>query len=567
MGIRAGRALAAGLIGLVTLTPVLLTPAAQAKGRRSAPKAPAPLPGWVVDRVRLEPLEAGAPVAVGGAGSYVGTLEVVAGGGGVAAINDVSMDDYLRGIGEMPTAWPLEAQKAQAIAARSYALHEARSSAASEAHAIGADICATQDCQFYAGLAKATRPDVAIWNQAVAATTNQVLLYKGEPIYAMYASSNGGQSVSGAYPYLRAVNDPDDATSPLHHWRSTTPLSAFGPAFNLPGDATNVHREGDTLLLDWKAADGTTGSVSLPANDFRKRLNAAVGAPPGMPSVLPSLRFGMGTDGAAQQVVAEGGGFGHLIGMSQYGALGKARRGMKAPDILAAYYSGLRPVAVPASQFTQNLKVEVASASALDLTAPGRFRVVDGSGRALAVVATGSWHVVPAGNGKVRVVAPEGQGGPPAVDSGVVAPGTPRPGQPVDLSFHISAPAEVEITLQPPKGPAIKLPTVLAEAGTVTSHLPPLVAAGSYTVTIAANAGLNRVTSTPVRIEVDYPSAAAVPPLSAFPGPHQPTSVLAAALRPSGPMSPITALVGGVLLLGVAAGLGRSVRNGRLRLQ
>jgi SpoIID/LytB domain protein len=521
----------------------------------------------VVDRVHLEPLDAGGGVTVAGAGDYLGTLDAVAGGAGVAAINNVSMDDYLRGIGEMPAGWPLEAQKAQAIAARSYALHEARSKAGTEAHAVGADICATQSCQVYSGLAKAARPDVAIWNAAVAQTTNQVLLYKGEPIYAMYASSNGGQSASGAYPYLRAVNDPDDAVSPLHHWRVTMPVGAFVAPFALPGDATNVRRVGSSVLLDWKAADGTTGTNTVGVDDFRSRLLASFAPPEGLPSVLPSGRFSLSTDGATQQVIADGGGFGHLIGMSQYGAMGKARRGMKAADILAAYYAGLRPVTVPAGRFADQLRVEVASQSAVDLTAPGRFRVTDGAGHTLALVASGLWHVVPAGKGKVRVVAPEGQGGPPAIEASALAPGVPRPGDAVDLSFHLSTPAEVAITFQPPVGPAVSLPTTVAEAGTVTSHLPRLVTAGTYKVVISANAGLNRTASTPVLIEVASPKAAAVPPLSAFPAPSRPKSVLAAAIQPSGPISPMTGLAGALLLLIVAGTLARGVRSGRIRLQ
>ncbi|MDQ1402758.1 MAG: stage sporulation protein [Actinomycetota bacterium] len=555
--------------GVIALVALLAAAPAEAKAARTraATKAPPPPPGWVVDKVHVEPLDPSQPVTVHGVGDYAGSLDVIAGGAGVAAINNVSMDDYLRGIGEMPAGWPLEAQKAQAIAARSYALHEARSTVATEAHALGADICATQACQVYAGLAKSARPDVAIWNQAVAQTTNQVLLYQGEPIYAMYASSNGGQSVNGAFPYLRAVNDPDDAVSPLHHWRTATPLSAFGPAFGLPGDAINVHRDGNTLFLDWRAGDGSAGTVTLPVGDFRSRLNGAVGAPGGLPSVLPSPRFAMATDSATSQVIADGGGFGHLVGMSQYGALGKARRGMKAADILAAYYAGLRPVTVPAGRFGDRLKVEVASQGAIDVSAPGRFRITDGAGRALALVASGAWHVVPAGPGRVRVVAPDGQGGPPAIDSGALAPGIPRPGQAVDLSFRISAPAQVELTVQPPSGPAVKLPATLAEAGTVTSHLPPMAKPGRYVVFISANAGLNRVTSTPVTIEVAYPSVAAVPPLSAFPAPHQRVSALAAAIRPSGPISPLTGGLAALLLLAVAGGLGRSVRNGRLRLQ
>src|SRR6185295_12107854 len=105
-----------------------------------------------------------------------------------------------------------------------------------------------------------------------------------------------------------------------------------------------------------------------------------------------------------------GQGWGHGVGLSQYGALGKAQRGMRAPDILASYYGGLRPVLVPPQQLPSRIRVllDPGRASAA-VTATGRFRVLDGTGRVIGLVASGDWQVLPGGGRGVRVVAPPDQ--------------------------------------------------------------------------------------------------------------------------------------------------------------
>src|SRR4051794_4292322 len=80
-------------------------------------RAPA---GWTVDGVRVEPLD-GAPLTVEGLGRYRGALDVRRSAGGLAVVNDVTFDDYLAGVSEMPPSWPAAALRAQAIAARTYA--------------------------------------------------------------------------------------------------------------------------------------------------------------------------------------------------------------------------------------------------------------------------------------------------------------------------------------------------------------------------------------------------------------------------------------------------------------
>jgi len=155
-------------------------------------------PGWLVERVRFEPVgDGGGHIRVDGSPTYRGTVEVRSGPAGLAVISEVSLNDYVKGIVEMPADWPAEALEAQAVAARTYALNQRASTADSTWRAAGADICATQQCQVYGGVDGERRPSGDRWVAAADATAGQVLLSRGEPILALYSSSNGGRSTAG----------------------------------------------------------------------------------------------------------------------------------------------------------------------------------------------------------------------------------------------------------------------------------------------------------------------------------------------------------------------------------
>lgn len=91
----------------------------------SSAKAAAPSPaGWLVERVRFESLAPDGFLTAADLGDYRGAMELVRSGSGVGVINDVGVEDYVRGISEVPSSWPTAALQAQAIAARTYALHQ-----------------------------------------------------------------------------------------------------------------------------------------------------------------------------------------------------------------------------------------------------------------------------------------------------------------------------------------------------------------------------------------------------------------------------------------------------------
>ncbi len=152
-------------------------------------------------------------------GHYRGTLEIRRSEGrGLTVVNELPIDEYLQGVipGEVPPTWPAEALKAQAVAARSYAL----------ATNVGDEVFDQYPdtrSQVYQG-ADAERPST---NAAARRTALQVLENDGKPIVANFFSTSGGQTenvengFAGAEPrpYLKSVEDPFDDISPLHDWR------------------------------------------------------------------------------------------------------------------------------------------------------------------------------------------------------------------------------------------------------------------------------------------------------------------------------------------------------------
>lgn len=127
-------------------------------------------------------------------------------GGNLTVINYVGLEDYVKGVlpYEIDPEWPEEAQKAQAVCARSFALgtHKHTSD--------GYDLCNTTNCQVYLGANKAT----AASDAAVDATKGEYLTYEGEPVIGYFFSSDGGATEDAAnvwggdYPYLKGKIDP-----------------------------------------------------------------------------------------------------------------------------------------------------------------------------------------------------------------------------------------------------------------------------------------------------------------------------------------------------------------------
>jgi stage II sporulation protein D len=167
-------------------------------------------------------------------GLYRGDIEVRVDGRGVTAINEIDMDSYLRGVvaGEMPSTWPMEALKVQAVAARTYALATRKTDGAFDQYP---DVRS----QVYRGVTgESVRSDAAVRD-----TAGRVLTYAGQPAVTYYFSTSGGHTENVEYsfvgslskPWLVGVPDPYDTQSPYHRWQAAFSASRLDRALGAPG--------------------------------------------------------------------------------------------------------------------------------------------------------------------------------------------------------------------------------------------------------------------------------------------------------------------------------------------
>jgi SpoIID/LytB domain protein len=302
---------------------------------------------------------------------YPGTLEVERSDDGTLALTvTVPFDTYLDGIAEMPPSWPMAALEAQAVAARSYALATTGWDG-EEGEPLPDPICATTSCQVYGGMPLQPSSDARRWYRAVRATDGEVILFDGRPAETVYFSTSNGHTYgnedvfgSAPLPYLRPVVEHDDGASPLSHWRVRL-RSADLARFLAAAGEWPQGRPIRWAVLDGVGVTVTGGgtSRSMDLGTFRDAVNAWAhclepGRYPsgGMPTTIPSrwLSISSGPDA----VTVRGRGWGHGVGMVQWGAYGKARRGLSADQILAFYYGGFRPKPFPEPGL---IHIEVAS--------------------------------------------------------------------------------------------------------------------------------------------------------------------------------------------------------------
>ncbi|MDQ3066778.1 MAG: SpoIID/LytB domain-containing protein, partial [Actinomycetota bacterium] len=150
--------------------------------------------------------------------AYRGQIEVAVTGQKLNAINIVGLEEYLQGVvpQEMPSLWPEEALKAQAVAARSYGLSRRVSGKPF-------DLYADVRSQVYGGIAGEHPRATA----AIRATKGEVMLWQGKPVDALFHSTSGGATLDAAeafgtsVPYLVGVEDPHSELSPVHRWGPT----------------------------------------------------------------------------------------------------------------------------------------------------------------------------------------------------------------------------------------------------------------------------------------------------------------------------------------------------------
>ena len=262
-------------------------------------------------------------------------------------VRELTLSDYLWGVvaAEMPASFEPEALRAQAVCARTYSLWKL---SARSHQADGADICADSSCcQAYLspedaaqrwgeGAAAAHTAKIAA---AVADTDGQVLTYEGAPIQAVFFSSAAGRTVDAvevwgnAVPYLTSVDSPEGDEVPNYHSTVTVPLDEFKskllaqyPQADLSGEPAGWFAN----LVPNSAGGVETvdiGGVTVGGGSLRTLF--------GLRST--SFTVSASADGVTFSVT----GYGHGVGMSQYGANALAKEGKSYDEILKWYYTGI----------------------------------------------------------------------------------------------------------------------------------------------------------------------------------------------------------------------------------
>jgi len=259
-------------------------------------------------------------------------------------INRLPIDDYVAGVinAEMPASFPAEAQKAQAVASRTYALYNAQHPVKSGLY----DVYADTRSQVYGGVGRET----AAGRAAVRATAGEILFHGDRPILAYFDSNNGGKTADPAYvfdeprPYLAASDDPYSRNEPLGTWQRSFTAEEIQAALRQAGYKVGAIQELTPVRL---CPSGRIVTLAVAHSDgklelrtrtqFRRALNRSYEGryrPEALPDIL------MVIEKQERGFRFSGGGYGHGVGLSQYGARARARSRQSYREILGAYYPG-----------------------------------------------------------------------------------------------------------------------------------------------------------------------------------------------------------------------------------
>jgi len=293
--------------------------------------------GLSVNGRSLRRLTVSAPVYIQVNGKkYRGNVEVSPADKGMLVVNELPLEDYLAGLinCEISSQWPMEVIKAQAVVARSYAFfqREARKNAIYHLEATVID-------QVYDGCAIEDSRAV----RGVRETVGEVLTYKNNVIQAFFHSNCGGHTESSenvwgfAFPYLQGIDCSYCLSAPSAKWEQTLSLNRIESLLSSSGYQVSGLRDiktgkrnrsgrvTDLTLISLK------GRLTIPAVSFRK----AIGY-----TLIKSTNFDARIVG--DDAVFSGTGYGHGVGLCQWGAKQRAGDGFDYREILSYYYPGAR---------------------------------------------------------------------------------------------------------------------------------------------------------------------------------------------------------------------------------
>lgn len=262
----------------------------------------------------------------------------------------VDMEEYLYGVlsGEMPADFEIEALKAQAVAARTYVMYKQNQGTQSKHK--DAVVCTDYNhCQEYKSYEELEKNNGQDWiekyylkiKQAVNETKGHIITYNNNPILTLYFSTSSGKTenseevFSAAYPYLTSVESPYDKNySPKYVSNLKISNKDFVNAFEVsyPNLQINENNLKDEINIIERSKGGSVekikiGNKEIKGTDVRRILQ------------LNSANFEINFSENSLDFEIKG--FGHGVGMSQWGAEGMAQEGYKYYEILSHYYSGI----------------------------------------------------------------------------------------------------------------------------------------------------------------------------------------------------------------------------------
>ena len=268
---------------------------------------------------------------------YRGALRVVkTKGEKLTAVNIVGLEDYIKGVlyHEVSHKWPIEAIKAQAIASRTYALYQARQSAHRHYH-LYSDVSS----QVYNGVyAERYRT-----NNAVDETKGKVLLWKGGPVPAFFHSTCGGHTERASnlwkvdLPPLSGVACKYCKNSPYFSWDYAMEISTLEEVLKSAGYMVDLI---NSVKISEKNRSGRVDSVIVRGRDLSEKIKAKDLRRMAGPLLLKSTNFSVYVKD--NEVYFKGKGWGHGVGMCQWGAFAMAKQRKTAEEMLSYYYPGAR---------------------------------------------------------------------------------------------------------------------------------------------------------------------------------------------------------------------------------
>lgn len=288
---------------------------------------------------RLSP--SGQCLTVGGR-CYPGFVDVFVNPVGVpVAVNELGLEQYLESVVPLelgPRSFPeLEALKAQAVAARTFAVNELGRNAPR-----GFDVFRDSRSQEYSGM-DSLHP---LSSQAVRETRGKVAVHQGRPIAAFYSSTCGGRTEAfhlifkgGPIPYLKGGIECSDSSSRYHRWQETVDLAGRAAEMNRYARVGRLKalkplaRGASERTVEMEFA-GEKGKQVLKGNDIRFALGLRS-------NWIDRWEEKRDRDGYLETLQVSGRGWGHGVGLCQIGAVEMARSGHGHEEILKHYYSGI----------------------------------------------------------------------------------------------------------------------------------------------------------------------------------------------------------------------------------